>query len=265
MGVRGVVWGGMRVRWRTLDAMALALALGVSSAACQAPRPSEQFAHRAIERWPVPRLAAPVDQAGFGLLLQAMDEEWQGTADPDYFNYARAAADALIAAEDAQGDRAGALRPWLGPEVLMLYRVTQDERYWELAAALHQRLRSQRQSGAGTSEESGSLEERAKSLYETEPFLAEYARVFQQPADFSAITERLLRAGREARKAPASQRARAWLLAALVDALPAYPRTDSGRPTLLAMLRGAARGAPRLRRGRHCGAAQVRPMTWRMA
>jgi len=223
--------------------MGLMLTLGVSAAWSQLPRSSQQLAKRAIDRWPATQFAAPNDRGHAGLMLEAVNEEWLDTADPIYFDYARSAADAFIAAEDTHSTDGGGIEPWLGREVLQLYRVTQQESYWKLAAALHERLIARQASGAGVAGESGSLEVRAETLYETEPFLAEYARTFQQPADFSAITERFVRAGRDARTVQATQRARAGLLAALVDTLPSYARSEPGRDTLLEILRSTAQAA----------------------
>lgn len=194
------------------------------------------------------RLADAILQSGFptsgawdeeaGTELGGLDAAWYGTAKGDYFRFVRARVDAVLATTTNT-----AATPFenglLGRQLLLLYRVTQAPKYYTAAAAIRAQL-------ASTCDAVGSRIQ----VCTTEPFLAEYAAVFQEPQEFANLTRDLTQWEHDARwpakKDEASERpdkSIAWLAASLVDALPYYPETDPGRSELIASLNRIAAAA----------------------
>jgi unsaturated rhamnogalacturonyl hydrolase len=238
MDARGIgFWRVTAAIWRC-GSVAVLLGLSLPAAWAQSFAQSEKIADAAMRRWPASEISEGLNngpgQPGLGLLLEALNEEWLGTANPAYFNYGRAIADRLIDQAGAP-EKVASESAALGRELLLLYRVTQQERYWKPASALRQRLL--------TGQRGGSRDAQAEDLFEIEPFLAEYASVVNVIGDLSGITQQFTRPAPPAREPEAARRETAWRLAALVDTLPFYPRNDPDRAALLVMLRRLAERA----------------------
>lgn len=207
-----------------------------------------QMAGAAMRRWPDGKLPEGGNEADrnaeLGILLAGMDAAWYGTANGAYFRYGKAALDPMIipmiaslidsdtSMSPSQADTTSLNRLLLGRQLLLLYGVTQETRYYEAAKRLRQQLR---QNAAQTTPKEQSF----AGLYAAEPFFAAYAREFQQPQDFAGITQRFVRANERARNRFSAQEA-GWMTMALVDTLPSYPENDPGRPQLLTMLQRTA-------------------------
>jgi unsaturated rhamnogalacturonyl hydrolase len=179
---------------------------------------SRRAADAAMERWP----------DGANALLEGMDAEWLNTVDLRTFNYIKSSVDRVVSAEvsmvavKAEGDWSG--DSLLGRELLRLYGVTQDKRYYTAATEIYRQILQQQSSGAGGL---------PQARYGEEAFLAEYAATFHHPEAFDGITARFVRMDVGAGGANVL----GWEMTALVDALPFYGEYDSGRDALLGLLR----------------------------
>jgi unsaturated rhamnogalacturonyl hydrolase len=165
-----------------------------------------------------------------GLELLGLDAAWYDSAKGSYFRYAKARVDAVLEA-GANGEAALPTDPLFARQLLLLHRVTLDPRYYKAAVALRAQL-------AGACDQPSARSSRP--ICTAEPFLAEYASVFQEPEEFAKVTQEFGRWEHAAHwpsgSVPSSSTGIAFLAAALVDALPYYPQNDPGRPGLLATL-----------------------------
>lgn len=241
-----------------------------------------RMADTTMQRWPQGRFTPPGRMWRWnyelGTLLEGMDAAWYGTAHGRYFDYVRQSIDPFIAADgtiatyDAQADSLDDVL--LGRQLLLLYRVTQNRKYYLATKSLRDQLARQPKNAAG-----GFWHKRIypqqmwlDGLYMAEPFLAEYASVFQEPKDRAEITRQfvlieqhtrdpktglLYHAWDESKQQPwANRRTGAspvlwargmgWYLMALVDTLPYYPADDPGRAQLLAILNRTAAAVARV-------------------
>ena len=171
-----------------------------------------------------------------GTQLQGLDAEWYNTANGDYFHFVEGTVDAYLDARDA--GRAGKLPDsplaagLLGRQLLLLYRVTRDERYYRAATLLRDRLALSCGVGSATSDPSPAVEVTTKPC-SAEPFLAEYASAFDAPGDFATITRDFLKWDESGHDQPDAS---ARLAAGLVDSLPYYPPDDANRNQLISIL-----------------------------
>ncbi len=251
----------------------ISLACSMCRAIAQSPSLSQQTADAAMAKWPAASFAGAsgAERIGLEMLFNAMEEEWLGTADAKYFRYVESAVDPLIAPDgtikgyDKESGNLDNIA--LGRELLLLYRVTQDKKYFDGAANLRMQLISQprRRDGGFWRRYDAPGQMRAEDLEDAEPFNAQFATVFQQPQNFADITRQFVVFEAHARDArsgllqarideqetrpnsvqgpepePDELRSTAAYLVALIDTLPYYPRTDGGRAALLAILRRVA-------------------------
>jgi unsaturated rhamnogalacturonyl hydrolase len=248
------------------------IAAGVPAAG-QAVQPwSERAANAAIVRWPQGRFApAPANSAWnyeLGTLLEGMDAVWLNSADGRYYNYIKDSVDQLVS-------RDGSIPTWkpeenqldsvlLGRQLLLLYRVTLDQRYATAATLLYRQLVHQPRNSSGGfwHKEKYPNQMWLDGLYMAEPFYAEYASTFHHPEAFNDITRQFLlidehardsttgllfHAWDESKQEPwankqtglSSQfwaRGMGWHMMALVDTLDYYPEDDAGRKELVTLL-----------------------------
>ena len=266
-------------RFRIL-AVLFCLVLGRASA--QQASWSQRMANAAVARWPEGRFVAPGDpwKSNYELatLLNGMDAEWYQTADGAYFRYAKQSVDALVAPDGSIPTYEAAAMTLdnlaMGRELLRLYRVTRDPRYFKAAAALRSQLSVQPRNASGGFWHKKIYPEQMwlDGLYMAEPFYAQYASVFHELQDFADITQQftlaeahardaktglLYHAWDESRKQPWSNKATGaspvfwargmgWYMMALVDTLPYYPQNDPGRARLIAILNRAAEAIVRV-------------------
>ena len=188
-----------------------------------------------------------------GQLLEGMEAAWYDTADGDYFRYARQVVDAHLNANGAdasEASRSGSLDDGLyGRQLLRMYRVTLDPKYHAAAGRLRRQLLSSCGLLPAEPGEAGTKAAPERRCM-VQPFLAEYALVFQEPGDLAQITQSFVRwSGRSGEpralhaKGPGDSFATcdaAWLLVNLVDTLQYDPRDNPGRAQLIAILRRTA-------------------------
>jgi unsaturated rhamnogalacturonyl hydrolase len=226
-------------------------ALGALPSCAQTIPWSERVANATIQRRLDGQLASPSlrhwnEETGF--LLEGMDAAWYNTASGDYFRYVEETVDAYLSAGGAEADENLKAEPlavaMLGRQLLLLYRVTLDPKYYEAARLLRQQLVSSCSGvSAGPARARSDGQERPCMA---EPFLAEYASVFQEPQDFAGIARDLVQWEEDYRLLPARRanvgstdsylRDLAWFAVALVDSLSYYPRDEAGRAQLMAIL-----------------------------
>jgi unsaturated rhamnogalacturonyl hydrolase len=152
--------------------------------------------------------------------LQGLDGLWYNTANGDYFRIVKARVDAILGKSQTVQSSSPIAKALFGSQLLLLYRVTLGAKYYQAAEQLRAQLAPDCDLPAtGSSSNSACV---------AQPFLAEYAYIFQQPQDFASITESFEKA---------TDKSSPQLAASLVDALPYYPQQDPGRAALIALLK----------------------------
>ncbi len=232
---------------------------------------------RVLRQWPegrVDTLAKPTEWSyEEGVLLDGVAAEWKQTGDGRLFAYVKAAVDRAVDA-DGRITVAGAGFPAeahslddveMGRSVLLMYRVTQQERYYKAAKFLHDQMRQQPKNASGGYWHKGIYPNQMwlDGAYMVEPFLENYGRTFAHQDDMDGVAEQLLlmyakmrdrqtgllRHGWDAsgqmewanKKSGLSpevwSRAMGWYAMAAVDVLERMPATDPQRAALEAATR----------------------------
>jgi len=241
-------------------------AQAAAQANVQPSSPSQKMAATVLQQWPV----STHDQWAYeeGTLLDGIAAEWHTTANGDDFAYIKAAVDkyvtddGVIATYKASGHTLDDIE--MGRADLLLYRVTQQEKYAKAAKFLHDQLDQQPRTASGGYWHKQIYPNQMwlDGAYMAEPFRAAYAATFQQPADFDDIAKQfllmydhmrdpdtgLLRHGwDESKQMPwadkktglspeAWARAEGWYCMALVDVLDWFPQNHPQRAKLVATL-----------------------------
>jgi unsaturated rhamnogalacturonyl hydrolase len=267
-----------RTRTLVLGLAALCLVVFSSRAARAQDLPwSQRMANSTIARWPDGHFAPPganwVWNYEMGTLLTGVEAVWYDTADGDYFNYIKSSVDQFLSPDGTSirtynpydGSQEFALDDVrLGHQLLLLYAVTQDKRYYNAAKLLRNQLAQQPRTPEGVFWHKDKYPEEMwlDGLYMAEPFYAEYAHTFNEPSDFDDITKQFVISEMHARDPKTGllyhgwdeahlqpwadkttgdspifwSRSMGWYMMALVDTLPYYKATDPGRAKLLAIL-----------------------------
>ena len=127
-------------------------------------------------------------------LLNGMDAVWYDTADDTYFRFIKQSLDKLVLPDgsiptyNASANTLDNIA--LGRELLLLYRVTLDDRYYKAAVLLRSQLAAQPRNASGGFWHKKIYPNQMwlDGLYMAEPFYAEYASLFHEPQDFADIT-----------------------------------------------------------------------------
>jgi unsaturated rhamnogalacturonyl hydrolase len=153
----------------------------------------------------------------------------------------------------------------MGRSLVVLYRVTQDPRYYKAAKFLHDQMQKQPKNASGGYWHKQIYPNQMwlDGAYMSEPFLATYARTFNQPDDLAGVAEQLLLMDTHMRDRGAGllhhgwdeskqmdwankktglspeiwARAMGWYAMALVDVLERMPATDPQRLAMEALTR----------------------------
>jgi unsaturated rhamnogalacturonyl hydrolase len=204
----------------------------------------------------------------FGVVLSGLEGLWYRTGDGRYFNHIKQGLDRFVNAD-------GTVRTYqladynldnirLGRELLLLYKVTGDDKYRKAADLLRLQLKSQPRTSDGGfwHKKIYPTQMWLDGLYMAEPFYAEYAATFHEDAAFDDIAKQfalmelhsrdpktgLLYHGWDQSKQqrwadPATGhspnfwgRAMGWYAMALVDALDYFPPNHPHRRTLVDIL-----------------------------
>jgi unsaturated rhamnogalacturonyl hydrolase len=182
-------------------AVAVVLGLGAVQAVAQ-ESPSRVMAETVIKQWPAGVVTTTGRPGGWGyeegVLLDGMAAEWHTTADGQDFAYIKDAVDKYVTADGtitgykAEGHTLDDIE--LGRAVLLVYRVTQQAKYYEAAKFLHEQLALQPRTASGGYWHKQIYPNQMwlDGAYMAEPFRAAYATTFQVPADFDDIAKQLL-------------------------------------------------------------------------
>src|ERR1700691_3568928 len=162
---------------------------------------------RALEKWPDGKLDTDKNHGGWsyeeGVLLDGVTAEWRQTGDGRLFNYVKAAVDRSVDKDGVIHMSNGAAFPVaghsmddieMGRSLIVLYRVTQDARYYKAAKFLHDQMQKQPRNASGGYWHKQIYPNQMwlDGAYMAEPFRAAYAATFQQPQDFDDIAKQLL-------------------------------------------------------------------------
>jgi unsaturated rhamnogalacturonyl hydrolase len=256
---------------------AVAVVLGLSAVQAVAQEsPSRVMAETVIKQWPAGVVTTTGHPGGWGyeegVLLDGMAAEWHTTAEGQDFAYIKDAVDKYVTADGtitgykAEGQTLDDIE--LGRAVLLVYRVTQQAKYYEAAKFLHEQLALQPRTASGGYWHKKIYPNQMwlDGAYMAEPFRAAYATTFQVPSDFDDIAKQLLlmdakmrdpktglmkHGWDESRSMPwadkstglspeAWGRAMGWYAMALVDVLDWFPANHPQRAELVAALNRTA-------------------------
>ena len=266
----------MTVMSRILLPLSLCL-LCMSSAIAQPKTLSERMASTAMNALysdPVRNESGipPKWTYDFGVVLKGIEGVWYRTGEGKYFNHIRQGLDRFV---DADGTiRTYQLEDYnidninLGRNLLLLYKVTGDEKYRKATAVLRTQLQSQPRTSEGGFWHKKIYPSQMwlDGLYMGEPFYAEYAATFHEDGAFDDIAKQFVLMELHSRDAktgllyhgwdesrqqrwadPATGhspnfwgRAMGWYGMALVDTLEFFPRDHPQRAALLAILKRLA-------------------------
>jgi len=162
---------------------------------------------RALDKWPEGKIDTVKNPGVWsyeeGVLLDGVAAEWRQTGDGRLFAYIKAAVDNSVDKDGVIHMANGAAFPVaghsmddieMGRSLIVLYRVTQDARYYKAAKFLHDQMKQQPKntSGGYWHKQIYPNQMWLDGAYMSEPFLATYARAFHQPEDIDGVAEQLL-------------------------------------------------------------------------
>jgi len=208
-----------------------------------------------------------------GVLLDGMAAQWHTTANGDEFRYIKAAVDKYVMDDGSiksyHADAHSLDEIEMGRSVLLVYRVTQQAKYYKAAKYIYDQLALQPRTASGGYWHKQIYPNQMwlDGAYMAEPFRAEYAVTFQQPDDFNDIAKQLLLMDQHMRDAKtglllhgwdeskqmkwadpktglspeAWGRAMGWYGMALVDVLDWFPADHPQRPELIRALNRTAK------------------------
>ena len=245
---------------------------------------------RALEKWPDGKLDTDKNHGGWsyeeGVLLDGMAAEWHQTGDGRLFSYIKAAVDRSVDKDGVIHMANGGPFPVdghsmddieMGRSLVVLYRVTQDPRYYKAAKFLHDQMQKQPKNASGGYWHKQIYPNQMwlDGAYMSEPFLASYARTFNQPDDLTGVAEQLLLMDTHMRNRGTGllhhgwdeskqmdwankktglspeiwARAMGWYAMALVDVLERMPATDPQRLAIEAVTRRTLQNVMRFQDG----------------
>jgi unsaturated rhamnogalacturonyl hydrolase len=245
---------------------------GVAQGVIAEDSPSRAMSATVIKMWPTGAVLTTVHPGVWGyeegVLLDGMAVEWHSTADGEDFKYIKTAVDKYVTDDGtiigykADGHTLDDIE--MGRAVLLVYRVTQQKKYYEAAKFLHDQLALQPRTASGGYWHKQIYPDQMwlDGAYMAEPFRAAYAATFQEPGDFDDIARQLLLIDEHMRDAKTGlmkhgwdeskqmawadrttglspevwARAMGWYAMALVDVLDWFPKDHPQRRALLAAL-----------------------------
>jgi unsaturated rhamnogalacturonyl hydrolase len=248
----------------------------VTFAAVAQESAAAKMAATVMKQWPAGMIATENKPGEWayeeGVVLDGMAAEWHASADGRDFKYIKAAVDKYIGAD-------GSIKGYpleahsldnieMGRAVILVYRVTQEAKYYKAAKFIHEQLAVQPRTASGAYWHKQIYPNQVwlDGAYMAEPFRAAYAATFQVPGDFDDIAKELLlmdakmrdpktgllKHGWDESKAmpwadkttglspEAWARAMGWYGTALVDVLDWFPKDHPARPKLIAALNRTA-------------------------
>src|SRR6266498_222294 len=203
-----------------------------------------------------------------GVILKGFEGIWRNTADARYFNYIKQQMDFFIKDDGTiygyTADEHNLDYINNGKLALLLYKVTQQEKYFKAATILREQLRTQPRNNEGGFWHKKVYPDQMwlDGLYMAEPFYAEYANLMHDDTAFNDIAKQFILIEQHTRDAQtgllyhawdASKqqqwadkttghsplfwgRAMGWYATALVDALDWFPPDNPNRKALIDIL-----------------------------
>ncbi|PWG78254.1 glycoside hydrolase family 88 protein [Pararcticibacter amylolyticus] len=203
-----------------------------------------------------------------GVLLEGISSIWQRTADKQYFDYIKKSMDFFVQSDgtirtyDSHNYNIDNIKN--GRSLLLLYKVTGQEKYLKAAKILKEQLRTHPRTNEGGfwHKKIYPYQMWLDGLYMGQPFYAEYSSLMNDTAAFNDITNQFVYMENHSRDAATGlmyhgwdeskkekwadkttgrsahiwARAMGWYGMALVDALPYFPDNHPGKKTLLDIL-----------------------------
>ena len=262
----------MRLRLTAILALLVCVGCAASVRGQTAAPLSERMAATVMDVWKEAVTTDPSkpDKWSYeqGVLLKGMEGVWLNTGDGRYFKYIQRVTDRYVGDDGSiktykQADyNLDNIMP--GRNLLLLYKVTGQEKYRKAAALLREQLKTHPRTSEG-----GFWHKKVypsqmwlDGLYMAEPFYAEYAETFKEPEAFDDIARQFVLMERHARDAKTGLlyhgwdesrqqrwadpvtghspnfwgRAMGWYAMALVDTLEHFPADHPRRGELLAIL-----------------------------
>ena len=209
----------------------------------------------------------------YGVVLKGLEGVWLNTGDGRYFSFIQKGLDTFVGAD-------GTIRSYnaadynldninTGRSLLLLYKVTGQEKYRKAAAALREQLKTHPRTADGGFWHKKIYPNQMwlDGLYMAEPFYAEYAATFHETADFDDIAKQFILMERHSRDNKTGLlyhgwdeskqqrwanpstgrspnfwgRAMGWYAMALVETLDYFPQKHPQRAELIAILNRLAR------------------------
>src|SRR5579862_6069912 len=176
--------------------------VGLAQGVIAEDSPSRAMAATVIRMWPDGSVLTTAHPGVWayeeGVLLDGMAAEWHSTADGEDFRYIKAAVDKYVGEDGtikgykADGHTLDDIE--MGRAVLLVYRVTQDPKYYKAAKFLHEQLVAQPRTASGGYWHKQIYPNQMwlDGAYMAEPFRAAYAATFQEPGEFDDIAKQFL-------------------------------------------------------------------------
>src|SRR6266852_3731210 len=144
-------------RLAVLAVLGLMARVGVAQGVIAQDSPSRAMAATVIKMWPTGAVLTTVHPGVWGyeegVLLDGMAAEWHSTADGADFKYIKSAVDKYVTDDgtitgyNADGHTLDDIE--MGRAVLLVYRVTQQAKYYKAAKFLHDQLALQPRTASG--------------------------------------------------------------------------------------------------------------------
>lgn len=172
-----------------------------------------------------------------GVVGKGLESCWYNTGDARYFKYIQQYIDRLV---DGEGNIATYRMEdydldniLCGRLLLLLYKVTNQEKYYKAARLLRHQLQDQPRTAEGSFLHKKKYTRQAwlDGLYMAQPFYAEWAATFHEDSAFNDIARQL-----EATGHSPWARAMGWYGMALVDVLDYFPNNHPQHKAILAIL-----------------------------
>ncbi len=212
----------------------LILAIGISGSiqlSGQTIPRSQQLANELIESDPQEFAALAATSQGSAEAadwVAGLDATWYNTANGIYFAFLKQIGDQNLAQPQGESNASsGPAARSFGRLYLLLYRVTLKQAYFEAARKIHDAATY------ACKPTSDSAPEQSRTCT-AEPFLAEYAAVFQSPSDFDWIAKDLRR--RSDHEQSEVSTAEAERAVSLVQTLPYIPESEAANNELISSL-----------------------------
>ena len=192
------LWSDAKIRTITLILLSILLTAPLTTAFGQTAPLSERMADTAMNTlW----RDATKNESGIpakwtydhGLVLKGIEGVWHATGDDRYFNYIKQSMDQYINADGTiktyKLDDYNLDNVLNGRVLLLLYKVTRQEKYRNAAALLRAQLKTQPRTSEGGFWHKKIYPSQMwlDGLYMAEPFYAEYAATFHEDAAFDDI------------------------------------------------------------------------------